>query len=303
MPLSPLTVPLSPLTVPLSPLTVPLSPLTVPPTPPTAPPSPPTVFVRVLPTPPTVLVSVLPSAPTVPCRVSPTPSTSPPTSVSPRPSVSIRRSSVSAVVSVRFVATPVTPFSVFWTGAPGTGGSSAVAIWTARPCSRAMRGLWNSSGASLVCTCFGCRSVLSAATASRESGRTEPSALPDTTTLCSSARRTVGCAGSRCAVTSSAPWKRWTRVVVVGVATPALTGSTSTTKTVPRTAAVAFGERISITSPGRMRPLTTATPIFPDARFTVTRPASSVTVRTDSSRTVMRALPPRRTRTSECCCV
>ena len=43
----------------------------------------------------------------------------------------------------------------------------------------------------------------------------------------------------------------------------------------------------------RMRAFTTATPTLPDCRSTVTRPASSVTVRTDSSRTVMRALPPR----------
>jgi len=80
---------------------------------------------------------------------------------------------------------------------------------------------------------------------------------------------------------------------------PGGVGSTSTTKTVPRTAAVAFGVRISMISPGRMRAFTTATPILPDCRSTVTRPASSVTVSTDSSRTVMRALPPRSTRTSE----
>ena len=63
--------------------------------------SPPTVFVRVLPILPTVFVSVLPSVPRGPAGCVRRPRT-PPTSVSPRPSVSIRRTRVSAVTSVRW---------------------------------------------------------------------------------------------------------------------------------------------------------------------------------------------------------
>ncbi len=212
------------------------------------------------------------------------------------------------MVPATFVTAPVTPLTVPFTflstpctGAVGVGARSAEASITARPCSRATSPPVNSSGALGVCTCRGLRSAVSVATASREIGFTGPSALPATTTLCSSASRTVAWPGSRRALTSSAPWKRCTRVVVAGAAPdwPGCIGSTSTTKTVPRTAAVAFGERISMISPGRMRAFTTATPTLPDCRSTVTRPSSSVTVRTDSSRTVMSALPPRSTRTSE----
>jgi hypothetical protein len=96
----------------------------------------------------------------------------------------------------------------------------------------------NSSGGSGAPICLGRRSEESAATSLRESARTGPGTLPATTRLCIRARWTTGCAGSRCALTSSAPWKRWTRVVAVAAAG---SGSTSTTKTVPRTAAVAFG--------------------------------------------------------------
>ncbi len=206
--------------------------------------------------------------------------------------------------------TSPTTFCTVWTvpltffrgsEAPCTGARSEAASITARPCSRATSPPVNSLGASGCRICRGFRSAVIVATASREIGVTAPSALPETTTLCSSASRTVGFEGSRRALTSSAPWKRCTWVVVVWpLATwPGFTGSTSTTKTVPRTAAVAFGVRISMISPGRIRAFTTATPIFPDCRSTVTRPASSVTVSTDSSRTVMSALPPSSTRTSE----
>ncbi len=69
--------------------------------------------------------------------------------------------------------------------------------------------------------------------------------------------------------------------------------------TVPRTEATAVGVRISIVSPGRISFRATARAILPDCRSTVARPGSSVMVRTDSSRTVTRAFPPRSTRTIE----
>ncbi len=73
----------------------------------------------------------------------------------------------------------------------------------------------------------------------------------------------------------------------------------STTRTVPRIAAIAFGVRISITSPGRMRCRTTPIAILPAVRSTLERPVSSLMVRDESSRPVTSALPPSSTRTTD----
>src|SRR5256886_12253227 len=69
--------------------------------------------------------------------------------------------------------------------------------------------------------------------------------------------------------------------------------------TVPRIAVTAFGVLISITSPGFINPLATATAMRPAPRLIVATPGTSVIVRTDRSRAVTVALPPSSTRTSE----
>src|SRR5215510_4957431 len=70
-------------------------------------------------------------------------------------------------------------------------------------------------------------------------------------------------------------------------------------KTVPRTAATAFGVCTSKVSPGFIRCLATPTAILPDSRLTTVRPTSSVTVKTESSRTVTMARPPMSTLTMD----
>jgi hypothetical protein len=67
----------------------------------------------------------------------------------------------------------------------------------------------------------------------------------------------------------------------------------------PRTAATAFGVRISMDSPGRMRCLATASTTLPLGSVTTARPGSSLIVTSESSRTVRMALPPSSTRISE----
>src|SRR5262245_47336804 len=74
---------------------------------------------------------------------------------------------------------------------------------------------------------------------------------------------------------------------------------TSAMKTVPRTAATAFGVLTSICSPGRILSLATATATLPESRSTVERPGTSVIVSAERSRTVTTALPPRRSRARE----
>src|SRR5438128_889466 len=69
--------------------------------------------------------------------------------------------------------------------------------------------------------------------------------------------------------------------------------------TVPRIAMTAFGVLISITSPGFINPLATATAMRPAPRLIVATPGTSVIVRTDRSRAVTVALPPSSTRTSD----
>ncbi len=70
--------------------------------------------------------------------------------------------------------------------------------------------------------------------------------------------------------------------------------------TVPRTAATAFGVRTWMTSPEDINARATARPSLPFARPTMEgRPGSSVMVRSDNSRTVTRALPPKSTRTND----
>ena len=75
--------------------------------------------------------------------------------------------------------------------------------------------------------------------------------------------------------------------------------TTSAMKTVPRTAATAFGVLTSICSPGCILSLATATAILPESRSTVERPGTSVIVRAERSRTVTTALPPSRSRARE----
>ncbi len=93
--------------------------------------------------------------------------------------------------------------------------------------------------------------------------------------------------------TSTSPWMTCT--FVVGDVAP----TTSTTRTVPRTAAIALVVRISRVSPGFMRWRATPTAILPEFSVTVDRLTSSVMVRLDSSRTVTSALPPRSTLTMD----
>jgi hypothetical protein len=82
------------------------------------------------------------------------------------------------------------------------------------------------------------------------------------------------------------------------LATPP-THVTSATSRLPRIPATALGVRISITSPGFMRLFATPRASFPLVRSTAARPGSSVSVKTESSRIVTSALPPRRARTME----
>ena len=74
---------------------------------------------------------------------------------------------------------------------------------------------------------------------------------------------------------------------------------TSVTTTEPRTPATAFGVRISMTSPARIRSRATASANFPDSMSMVDRPGTSVMVTTERSRTVTTALPPRSMRASD----
>ncbi len=76
-----------------------------------------------------------------------------------------------------------------------------------------------------------------------------------------------------------------------------------TARMLPRTAATAFGVRISMDSPGRMRCLATARTTLPSGSVTTARPGSSLIVTWESSRTVRMALPPSSTRTREFSCV
>ena len=74
---------------------------------------------------------------------------------------------------------------------------------------------------------------------------------------------------------------------------------TSTTNTVPRTAATALGVLTSMVSPGFIFSRATATAILPESRSIVERPGISVMVNAERSRTVTTALPPSRSRTIE----
>src|SRR6185503_8099824 len=69
--------------------------------------------------------------------------------------------------------------------------------------------------------------------------------------------------------------------------------------TVPRTPAMALGVRIRISSPGRIFSRATASANLPDSRSIVDFPGTSVIVRTERSRTVTTALPPRSMRASD----
>ena len=88
----------------------------------------------------------------------------------------------------------------------------------------------------------------------------------------------------------------------IAVVTPVCL-SKATDIMLPRTAATAFGVRISMDSPGRIRCLLTARTTLPSGSVTTARPGSSLIVTWESSRTVRMALPPRRTRTMELSCV
>ena len=87
----------------------------------------------------------------------------------------------------------------------------------------------------------------------------------------------------------------WTAVTSVW-RTP-LTRRVSTTTKLPRIPTIAFGVRTSTTSPGRTRLLARLRASFPSWTPTMCRLGSSVTVSTERSRTVTRALPPNRMRT------
>ena len=95
-------------------------------------------------------------------------------------------------------------------------------------------------------------------------------------------------------VTSTRPF----RIVIVD-RWPSGVGTTSATTTVPRMAVTALGVLISMTSPGFINPLETATEIRPSPSWMVETPGTSVMVRTERSRAVTVALPPRSTRTNE----
>ena len=75
-------------------------------------------------------------------------------------------------------------------------------------------------------------------------------------------------------------------------------GFASTATTVPRTAAIAFGVRMSTLSPGFIFSRATARLSVPDVRAMVDLPGTSVMVTRECSRSVSRAVPPRRTRAS-----